>query len=188
MDDTSRFFPKAQEVVLVVIDIQERLLAAMPEEVRPQILRNAGILVKAAREFGYPVILLEQYPQGLRHTVPEIKDLIPEIEPIEKVAFNCCDVPAFRTAIEEFGRRDVLLCGMESHICILQTSFGLMEMGKRVFVSADAVCSRAKLNWELSLEVMRQAGVMVGSVEMLLFMLNNTAGTEDFAKLSRMVK
>jgi nicotinamidase-related amidase len=188
MEEASRFIPDPQEVVLVVIDIQERLLAAMPEEVRPKILRNAGILVKAAREFGYTIILLEQYPQGLRHTVVEIKDLIPEIDPIEKVAFNCCDVPAFTAALEEIGRRDVILCGMESHICILQTSFGLMKMGKRVFVSADAVCSRAKLNWQLSLDLMRQAGVLVASTEMLLFMLNNTAGTENFTKLSRMVK
>jgi nicotinamidase-related amidase len=188
MEDLSRFVPDAQEVVLMVIDIQERLLAAMPEDVRQKVLRNAGILVKAAREFGYPIILLEQYPQGLRHTATEIKDLIPEISPIEKVAFNCCDVPAFTDTLERLGRRDVILCGMESHICILQTSFGLMEIGKRVFVSADAVCSRVKLNWDLSLEVMRQAGVMVGSTEMLLFMLNNTARTEDFTKLSRMVK
>lgn len=188
MEDLSRFIPEAREVVLVVIDIQERLLAAMPEDVRQKILRSAGILVKAAREFDYPIILLEQYPQGLRHTVPEIKGLIPEIVPIEKVAFNCCDVPDFTDTLERLGRRDVILCGMESHICILQTSFGLMEMGKRVFVSADAVCSRAKLNWTLSLEVMRQTGVVVGSTEMFLFMLNNTAGTEDFTKLSRMVK
>jgi len=188
MEDLSRFIPQPQEAVLVVIDIQERLLAAMPEEVQPGILRNAGILVKAAMEFGYPILLLEQYPQGLRHTVPQIKQLIPHIEPIEKVAFNCCDVPEFAAALQRTGRRDVILCGMESHICILQTSFGLLQMGKRVFVSADAVCSRAKLNWELSLEVMRAAGVIVGSTEMLLFMMNNTAGTQNFTKLSRMVK
>jgi isochorismate hydrolase len=151
-------------------------------------LRNAGILAKAAQEFGYPVILLEQYPQGLRRTVPELAELLPGVRPIEKVAFNCCEVPDFMDSLKTLGRRDVILCGMESHICILQTSFGLLERDYRVFIAADAVCSRAKHNWRFSLEVMRQVGAMIGTTEMLLFLMNNTAGTERFTKLSRMVR
>jgi nicotinamidase-related amidase len=182
------FIPDPEQAALVIVDIQERLVAAMPEKVRPKILRNAGILSKAARTFGYPTILVEQYPEGLRRTVPEVKDLIPAVKPIEKVAFNCCDVPDFNAALEKLNRRDVILCGMEAHICILQTTFGLLERGQRVFIAADAVCSRAKHNWRFALEVMRQAGAVIGTTEMLLFLMNNTAGTDRFIKLSRMVR
>ncbi len=188
MSEIQHFIPDPNQVVLVFIDFQERLVAAMPEEVRSRVVRNATILAQAAREFEYPQVLLEQYPQGLRRTVPELAEHLPGVLLIEKVAFNCCDVPDFMAALETVGRRDVILSGMESHICILQTSFGLLERGFRVFIAADAVCSRSKHNWEFSLEVMRQAGAMIGTTEMLLFLMNNTAGTERFTKLSRMVR
>ena len=187
-NDISRFIPQPEQAALVLIDFQERLIAAMPAEVQQSVLRNAGILIKACLDMGCPIILLEQYPQGLRRTVPEIRSLIPDIETIEKVAFNCCEVPAFMRTLQSLDRRDLILCGMESHICILQTSFGLLERDYRPFIPADAVCSRSKHNWRFSLDLMRQAGAVIGTTETLLFLMNNTAGSERFVRLSRLVR
>ena len=188
MCDISRFIPDPEQAVLLVVDIQERLFAAMADEVQKKMLRNSGILIKGAGELNIPLLLLEQYPEGLGRTVSEIADLLEDVEPIKKVAFNSCDVPEFVASLEENSPRDVILCGMETHICILQTALGLLEKGYRVFVAADAVCSRAKLNWEIGLDVMHTAGVMVGTTEIFLFQMSRTADTKRFIKISRLVR
>lgn len=188
MTNVSRFIPDPEQAVLVVVDIQERLVPAMPENVWEKVLRNTEILIKGIREFDIPIILLEQYPEGLGSTVDEIKELLLDLEPIKKVAFNCCDVLEFVESLETIARRDVILCGMETHICILQSALGLLEMDHRVFVAADAVCSRAKHNWEFGLSLMRDAGVTIGTTEIMLFLMSRTADTERFIKISRLVK
>jgi nicotinamidase-related amidase len=188
MANVSRFIPDPDQAVLVVVDIQKRLVPAMPEIVWKKVLRNTEILIKGIREFDIPIILLEQYPEGLGRTVDEIRDLLVDLEPIKKVAFNCCDVPEFVESLKTISRRDVILCGMETHICILQSALGLAAMDHRVFVAADAVCSRAKYNWKLGLGLMRDAGVTIGTTEILLFLLSRTADTEHFIKISRLVK
>ncbi|MCJ7624265.1 MAG: isochorismatase family protein [Anaerolineaceae bacterium] len=188
MTNVSRFIPDPEQAALVVVDIQKRLVPAMPENVSEMVLRNTGILIKGVREFDIPIILLEQYPEGLGCTVGKIKDLLLDLEPIKKVAFNCCDVPEFVESLKSISRRDVILCGMETHICILQSALGLLGMDQRVFVAADAVCSRAKHNWEFGLSLMRAAGVMIGTTEIILFLMSRAADTERFIKISRLVK
>jgi len=178
------------DCILALVDFQERLVSAMPEGVGEKLVRNACILAQAARECGIPVLLTEQYPRGLGKTVSELSAALgEEIQPIEKVDFNCCRVPGFTDLLQKAApRRQVILCGIESHVCVLQSALGLMEAGYNVFVAADAVGSRTKLNWSLSLDWMRQAGAMVGSCEIFLFQWLRAAGSERFKLLSKLVK
>jgi nicotinamidase-related amidase len=178
------------ECILALVDFQERLAPAMPEGVGEKLVRNACTLAQAAREFGIPVILTEQYPRGLGKTVPELMEALGgDVQALEKVEFNCCRVTGVMDALQKAApRRQVVLCGIESHVCVLQSALGLMEAGYEVFVAADAVGSRSKLNWKLSLELLRQAGVVVGSCEIFLFQWLQAAGSERFKRLSKLVK
>jgi nicotinamidase-related amidase len=188
MVDASKYTPEQGRAALAVIDIQERLAPAMPPEALAAVLRNTRILIETAKELKIPIIVTEQYPKGLGQTVPEIAAALEGVKRIEKVAFSCCGEPGFMEALKASGKRDVILCGMETHVCVLQTALGLMERDYRVFAAADAVCSRAKLNWELAIETMRQAGAVVGTAEIFAFQLLGKAGTESFKKISKMVK
>jgi nicotinamidase-related amidase len=175
--------------ILAIIDIQERLTAAMPGDVGKTVAHSAAILVQAAQELHIPVILTEQYPRGLGPTVAEIAALSAENKPIEKLVFNCCRQPAFSAALAAAApRKSIILCGIESHVCVLQTALGLLEKDYRVFIAADAVGSRTKFNWKMGLELLRQAGAVVGSAEIFLFQWLGEAGTEPFKKLSKLVK
>lgn len=188
MPEMDKYKIDAQKAALVVVDIQEKLAGGMDESVLENVVRNTGILAAAAHELGLPIILTEQYPKGLGPTLEGVREAVGEVIPIEKMAFSCCGETKFLDALRETGARDVILCGMESHICILQTVLDLLEADYHVFVPADALCSRKKMNWRLGLEAMRQAGALVGSTEMFLFQLLGIAGTDSFKKLSKLVR
>jgi nicotinamidase-related amidase len=184
-----QLLPDPSNTVLLVIDIQERLAAAMPGDVSERVVRNASILVKSAREFSLPVMVSEQYPRGLGATVGEIKALLPEgTTPIEKVAFSCCAVPAFQSLLDRLGQQSVILCGIETHVCVLQTALDLLQSGRRVYVAADAAGSRTKQNWRIGLDLMRRGGAVIGSTETFAFALLGSAGSEAFKRISQMVK
>ncbi|NPV75327.1 MAG: hydrolase [Anaerolineae bacterium] len=183
----SDFRPAAADLALVVIDIQEKMAAAMPEKTLAQVVRNTNILLASAHEFEMPVLVTEQYRRGLGPTLPAL-NLAGVNSLVEKMSFSCCGEPAFVEALKTTGRRSALLCGMETHVCVLQTALDLLEDGWQVFVAADAVCSRSKLNWKLSLETMRQAGVVITPTETIVFQLLGVAGDERFKRLSRLVK
>ncbi len=182
----SRLLPNREDCLVLIVDLQERLLAAMPEGVSTRVLRNASILVQAAGEFGLPVAVSEQYPRGLGPTAAEIQAVLPNhTQPVEKVVFSCCAVPAFQPLL---AGKDIILCGAETHVCVLQTALDLLAQGRRVYVAADATCSRAKLNWRLGLDLMRQAGAVIGSAEIFAFGLLGAAGTDSFKRISQLVK
>ena len=181
--------PDPTSCALLVIDVQERLAAAMPADVAARVLRNTAILLKCAHEFSLPLLVTEQYPRGLGHTAAEIKSLLPEgTIPIEKTAFSCCAVPAFQPLLEQLGSRSIIVCGIETHVCVLQTTLDLLQAGRRVYVAADACGSRTKQNWRLGLDLMRRAGAAIGSTEIFAFALLGGAGTEQFKHISHMVK
>jgi len=183
----SDFRPTAASLALVVIDIQEKMAAAMSEDALAQVVRNTNILLATAQEFALPVLVTEQYRRGLGETLPALN--LAEVRArIEKMSFSCCGEPAFMTALKATGRRAALLCGMETHVCVLQTALDLLEGGFQVFVAADAVCSRVRLNWKLSLKSMRQAGAVIASTETLVFQLLGAAGDERFKRLARLIK
>jgi len=181
-------FPDRADSVLLLVDFQERLMKAMPEEPRERMLRNATILIQAAGRLGVPVLLSEQYPKGLGPTVQPILDLLPGAEPIEKMVFSCAAVDRFRAVVQGLGRRTFVLAGIENHVCVLQTALDLAAEGHRVFTARDATCSRTRENWEAGNEVMAVGGVTVSSTEIVVFQWLRTADAEEFREISKLVR
>lgn len=171
---------RAADSALVVVDIQERLAAAMPA--RAAVARNVRILLDAAARLGIPVLVTEQYPKGLGHTVPEVVSRLPGAAVrIEKTAFSAC-------AALPLSRPQVVLAGMEAHVCVLQTAMELAAAGREVFVVADAICSRSEANHANALDRLRNAGVIVTNTESALFEWLRDAANEHFRDLSRLIR
>ncbi|PWC32504.1 hydrolase [Azospirillum sp. TSO35-2] len=178
---------RAQESVLVVVDVQERLLPAIHESGR--VVRNAGMLLKAADALSVPVLVTEQYPRGLGPTVEAVRALLPAATPvIEKITFASTGEPAFTAALEELSRPQVVLCGTEAHVCVLQTALGLRQLGYAVHLVADAVSSRTPANHAAAIDRLRAAGVTIVTTEMVLFEWMERAGTPVFKVVSALVK
>jgi nicotinamidase-related amidase len=170
---------------LIVIDIQVALTRVMHEKDR--LIDKARRLVQGANALGLPIILTEQYPKGLGHTIPEIAELI-EPEPVEKTAFSCCGEEAFVAAVEALGRRQLLLCGIETHVCVYQTARELAERGYEVEVVADAVSSRTIGNKLIGLDRIKAVGAKLTTVEMALFELLKVAEGDAFKQVVKIVK
>ncbi len=168
------------------MDIQERLLPAICEN--EPLVDNVVRLIKGACILGVPLFATEQYRKGLGPTVPEVASAIAGFAPMEKVAFSACGAPGFLAALEERKVSQAILCGMETHVCVMQTCVDLLARGLSVFVAADAVSSRTPENRRIGLERMRDAGAVIVSTEMALFELLEQAGTEEFKKILALVK
>lgn len=171
---------------LVLVDIQVRLARVMHE---PDLLVD-GLrrLVAGARALGLPVLWLEQYPEGLGPTVPEVAGLLEGLKPVTKLCFSAWGSPEFRRQLESGGRRQVLLAGIEGHVCVYQTAVDLLGAGYEVEVVGDAVSSRTAANRALGLARIQQAGARVTGVEMALFELLRTAEAHAFREIARLVK
>jgi nicotinamidase-related amidase len=166
---------------LVVIDVQEGFRPAVGEF--ETIAHNAGVLVQGARELGLPVVVTEQYPQGLGHTVPELAEHLDGVERHAKSVFSAARADGFDLE----GRDQALVCGIEAHVCVEQTVQDLLDRGVEVHVAADAVSSRSALNRRLGLEKMERSGAWVTSTEMALFELLGEAGTPEFKAIQKLV-
>lgn len=175
--------------VLVIVDIQSRLTAAMPAKVLARLQRNVTLLIQAARQLKVPVFASEQNPQGLGPLEPDIVKLLPEgSRRFAKTAFSLTGDAAFLKELEATGRRQVILTGMEAHICILQTALELRAEGYEVFVVADAVCSRHRESYETALVRIRQAGVIVNDAESVLFEWLRDSRHEQFKPLQSLIR
>lgn len=183
-----KFMLDKENTALLIIDIQERLAAAMKDKVREVVIKNCVHLIELSKMLNIPIVLTEQYPKGIGQTVNEIKDSLLEYKPIEKLAFNCCYEPTFMDEIKKLGKKTFIITGMETHICVLQTGIGLLREGYNVHVVRDAVCSRVQENWETGVEFMRDAGAVVTCTETVLFQLLKVAGTEEFKAISKRIK
>jgi len=178
--------------VLVVIDLQERLAAAMTA--RDSALDAADKLVRVAALTGVPVIATRQYPAGLGDIEPPLRAALDaaaaqaNVTTIDKMAFDCFAEPRFRSGLEATGRRQLVVAGMESHICVTQTALAGLRAAFDVHVVADACCSRDMTAHELALERMRAAGAVITSTESVLYELVGVAGTEEFKALLKVVK
>jgi nicotinamidase-related amidase len=181
-----KFSLKARETGLLIIDVQEKLAAAM--KYKEQVVQNCLHLLEAARLFQIPILLTEQYPKGLGTTLPEIQEVLAEYSPVPKTSFDSCQELEFLNRVASTGRKKWLLTGMETHVCILQTALGLMKEGYTVHVVQDAVCSRTKKNFKAGIEFMRDAGVVITSTETVLFLLLEKAGSEAFKIISQRLK
>jgi len=175
--------------VLLVIDVQERLGAAMDPARFAQTLKNTEILVESAKTLGMPVLVTEQYPKGLGPTVASLRQALPpEATPLAKTAFSCVAVDDVARQLRESGRKQVIIAGMEAHVCVFQTVRDLIAEGYLPFVPRDAVLSRTTDNHETGLALMRESGATVTSTEAVVFDLLGGAGTPEFKKLSPLVK
>ena len=175
---------------LVIVDVQERLFGVMAEEPRGQLLRNVGILVELARRLGLPVVVSEQYPRGLGPTVAAIKEMLGGVTPyrLEKAEFSVAAAPAWAEIGKALGRDQIVVTGMETHVCVYQTVRDLCAGGAAVHVPADAVISRTAENRRIGLDLIAKAGGVVTSTEVVVFDALGKAGTEDFRALSRLIK
>jgi nicotinamidase-related amidase len=174
---------------LVVIDVQERLFPAMDADHREEVMRNIKVLTAAARRLNLGTLVTEQYPKGLGHTLQEVKDALPEgVQPVEKVAFSCLGADTFRSRLVATGARQLLLAGIEAHVCVLMSALDLLAEGYAVHVVADAVTSRTQANWRLAMAQLRQAGAVVTTTETALFQLLRQADTDDFRELARLIR
>ena len=174
------------KAALVVIDIQERLLPMIFEGER--VVRNTVRLIKGARVLGIPILVTEQYKKGLGATTAAVAAEIEGLTQMEKVAFSACGAAGFEKALKAKKISDVILCGIEAHVCVSQTCLDLLDRGLRVFLVVDAMSSRTTDNHFIAVERMRDAGGVVVSTEMVLFELLEKAGTEEFKQVLALVK
>jgi nicotinamidase-related amidase len=172
---------------LAVIDVQESFRQHI-EDFSPLAARCA-LMAHAARLLGVPVVVTEQYPKGLGHTVAEIRAVLPEeFEPVEKTAFSSCGAQTFVSRLEEAGTRQILLCGIEAHVCVNQTAHDLLALGLQVHVLTDCVSSRSARNRQVGLEKMMRSGALPSSTELALFELMRDARHEQFKAIQKLIK
>jgi nicotinamidase-related amidase len=174
---------QVEHCALVVVDIQQKLLPPIFEKER--LVRNAQLLVRLAGILDLPVLTTTQYARGLGGVVPEIAELLPSSPAMDKTEFGCFGSSQFCGAIRNLpGQRNTLLvCGMETHICVMQTVLGALEKGYLVHVAADAVGSRTELNWQIGLDRMKSAGAVISSAEMMIYELLKNSGTPEFKEM-----
>jgi len=171
------------QCALIVIDIQEKLLPPIFQ--KEQLVQNSQLLIRAAGILNIPALISTQYAKGLGGTVPEISSLLSGTEPIDKTLFSCFGSDAFCSRLKRLPgqRTTLLLCGMESHICVTQTALAALRQGYLVHVASDAVSSRTKWNWKIGLERMRAAGAIISSTEMMIYELMRSSSSAAFKEL-----
>lgn len=176
-----------KETLLLIIDIQGKLAPAIFQSER--VIRNTGKLIRACKLLGVPVIHTEQYPKGLGRTTDEIQEHIgTETAPYEKLSFSCCGNDQFMNRLRTLGRNDILVVGMETHVCVYQTCVELIEFGYNVHLVTDAVSSRSEENRTLGIRCIEKAGAALTSTEMAIFELMRIAEGETFKAISKIVK
>lgn len=168
---------------LLVVDIQEKLLPPIFQ--KEQLVRNSQLLIRAAGVLKIPAIVSTQYAKGLGGTVPEVASLLPETEAIDKNLFSCFGSDVFCSLLKRLpgNRNTLLLCGMESHICVMQTALAALREGYLVHVASDAVSSRTKWNWKIGLDRMRAAGAVISSTEMMIYELLRSSSSPAFKEM-----
>ena len=174
---------QADQCALIVIDIQQKLLPPIFQ--KEQLVRNAQLLIRAAGILKIPTLLSTQYARGLGETVPEISSLLTGTDAVDKTLFSCFGSDVFCASLKRLPgqRTTLLLCGMESHICVMQTALGALREGYLVHVASDAVSSRSEWNWKIGLDRMRSAGAIISSTEMMIYELMRSSSSAAFKEL-----
>lgn len=174
---------------LLVIDIQTRLTAAMPGKVLERLKRNTVMITKSATLLSIPVIATQQYPQGLGPLVPEISEaLTGACRKFDKTCFSCAAADGFMQALEQTGRKQIIITGLEAHVCVLQTAIELLAAGYHVFVVADAICSRQRENYENAIQRLQQSGAILCNTESVMFEWLKDARHEHFKAIAGMLR
>jgi nicotinamidase-related amidase len=173
------------QAALLVVDIQERLCAAMEKESLERMLKRTGAVIEGARALKLPILVTEQYPKGLGPTHSQVSERLGDFEPVEKLEFSAA-TPDVLAGLK--GRKQVLLAGMETHICVFQTARDLVEKGFEVFLCADAVLSRSVEDRRVGLDLCKEVGARVTTVESALFDMLVRAGSPEFKMISAAVR
>lgn len=175
-----------ENTVGLIVDVQERLFPVMPE--KEKLLKNCLTLVKGLIELQLPLVITQQYTKGLGETVPEIKEAVPEFNFIEKRAFSCCDEPAVIERLKALDAKHIIICGIEAHVCVMQTAIDLKDAGLQPVVVMDCVSSRTQENIDWAKERFRFEDIMMTSYESILFELTRSSGAPEFRTISKLVK
>ncbi len=172
-----------EQCALIVVDMQEKLLPPIWE--KEQLVRNVQLLIRLAGILKIPTLLTTQYAKGLGSTVPDIASMLPDTQPIDKLMFSCFGSDVFCSLLKRLPgqRTTLLLSGMETHICVMQTGLGALREGYLVHVASDAVSSRTELNWRIGLDRMRAAGAILSSTEMMIYELLRSSGAPAFREI-----
>lgn len=181
-----KFMLTKDNSILLVVDVQDKLAVVMNK--KQQVTLNTLHLIEAAKLLYVPIIVTEQYPKGLGQTVYDIKEAIPVYQPMEKITFDCCKSDGFLRKIASLKKTHIILTGMETHVCVLQTCLSLLKENYSVHLVSDAVCSRKKDDYLTGRELMRSAGAVITCTETVLFQLLEKAGTHEFKILSQRIK
>ena len=178
--DIARLPLQTEKSALIVIDIQEKLLP--PIFNNAELVKNSQLLVRLARILELPTIVTTQYVKGLGPTVAEIASLLGDAPAIDKMQFGCFGCGEFRSALKALpgNRNTLLVCGMEAHICVMQTVIGALNDGYLVHVASDAIGSRVRWNWDIGIDRMRAAGAVISTTEMMIYELLRASGTPQF--------
>jgi nicotinamidase-related amidase len=174
------------DTLLVIVDIQTKLLNVMFDKER--LVANCLKLIQVAKMLEVPMLMTEQYPKGMGPTDPQILELLEGVDNLAKVSFSCCGVDDFNRRIRESGKQQIVVMGIEAHVCVLQTVLDLIHREFFVFVPYDAVNSRKEGDYLNALDRMRQAGAGIGSVESAVFELLERADTQIFKEVARLIK
>ncbi|MDD2316391.1 MAG: hydrolase [Desulfobacterales bacterium] len=175
-----------ENVVLLIVDVQGNLAHSMHE--KELLFENVQKLIKGIQVLDIPILWVEQNPQGLGPTIPEIADILSNIQPISKMSFSSCRNDRFVQALKALNRKQVLIAGIEAHVCVYQTAVDLVNLGYEVQVAADSVSSRKMENKKIGLQKMRDAGTGLTSVETALFELLKSAEGDRFRKILKILK
>ena len=173
----------ADQCTLVVVDIQQKLLP--PIFNKDDLIKNSQLLIRAAKILEIPLVVTTQYCQGLGPVVPEIASLLGNAQPIDKLQFGCFASNEFRSTLKSLPgiRNTLLLCGMETHICVMQTALGALNDGYLVHVATDAIGSRVRWNWDIGIDRMRAAGTVISTTEMMIYELLRSSGSAQFKQM-----
>lgn len=177
---------KKEHSAALVIDIQDRLFPHMDQ--KEEFLRKCKILIQGLKVLGVPMLITEQYPKGLGGTIEEISNHMVQDPVLEKIAFSCCDEPSVMKHSVVLNHTTFIICGIEAHVCVLQTVIDLQEAGYMAVVVEDCISSRNPDDKRAAVERMRAEGAVISSCESILFELARVAGTEEFKSISRLVK
>ncbi len=172
--------------LLLVVDIQGKLADIVHQS--ETLVRNAHILIEGAKLLDIPIVATEQYPKGLGRTVPSLAEALGDASVIEKSSFSCCGEFTFEVRLNELHKTDIILCGIETHVCVYQTARDLIGLGFNVHLVTDAVSSRTAENRELGIRAIEHLGARLTGTEMVLFEMLEVSGTDEFKAISKLVK
>lgn len=177
---------RLEDAVAMVIDIQEKLVPAIYN--KDEVVRKNVQLLNGLKAVGCPVIFTQQYTKGLGMTVPELVETQDNFQYLEKMTYSCLDTQEIKDTLEKLGKKTVIISGLETHICVMQTVRDLIAEGYQVYLIADAISSRTEFNYQIGMERMKQEGAVISSVESVLFELLVKAGTPEFKVISKLIK